>query len=600
MDFDIYPTLKKAMQSKYTGAQIYAMRAIGFYAHGLESEELLDVIDDLLTSMDEEDVSVRWEASQTLRKILKEREELTGYILSKLVQSLAKARIKDPDAIIQFLNKSSKDNAQLGQMALSTLTVQLSSADETNDDLIIDAIRQVVRARPELGRELDSVLRSELASGSDSHRANAVRILSTLLEYKYGNVDAIATLIIGSLHDESIEVREEAITALIKSIHNIPERSELILDEVGIVLPEADESMLRMIYTLLDHIVERRPELASKAYSMVQGGFFCKELVSLYGKMTKGVPEEYMNRIIDFLEDSMESDDPKILAEVLDALSYLVENVKGYTNRVHGMIMVNLKNPPEYIKHQVLSLLGEIVIQRKQEAKKTFKFAKKEMGNEDWRIRSAAFSTMIRCLRADPDLQDELTSTITKALADVEPNVRLEVVNYVSELLYQRSEIVEDILKIARDLLKSSERALHSTALILLKSIVEVKPRYSEEIMSIIQNSYEERDPYARAAIIDVLRTCLQKGYRHGIRDKVIAGNITGALKGANNSHLGIRRSAYEAITTICEELPETKHAVRGRKAIEKALKGQEKDPSLLEYLDECRIRALPPRVVHS
>ena len=597
LDQAIYPTLKKAMLSGFTGAQIYAMRAVQFYVDGLTNEELLDIIDDLMEFFSEEDVSVRWEASKTLRKILKTNQEMSGYILSKLVQSLASKSDTDQDSIIQFLNKASKDNEQLGKMAISTLTTQLSNMDQKDDNALILAIRQVVRARPELGRELDTVLRSELNSISEQHRVSAVKILSTLLEYKYGNVDAIAILIIGSVHDESLDVKREVVESLTKSIYNIPEKIDLVLDEMSLVYGEADEIVQLKSYALFEKIAEIKPETATRIYELVSAEkTMSVHFISLLGRIASG-SEKYRDRIIDILEEELSYDNARIQREVLDALTYFVKNVTDYAGRIYDMVRFNLDKLSDHSKYNVLSLLSTITISKKDKVAEIFEIAKKEIKHSDWQVRSVAFNTMIRCLRIDRSLSKELTPTLKIALQDIEPNVRLEVVNYVSELLTQRSDITEDILEIAKGLLRSKNHELHSTALLLFNTIVEEKPRYSDEVLRQIQNSYEERDTYARIAILEVLRNSLEKASRYNIKEKVISVNITSAMQAANNSNIGIRRSAYDAITIVAETLPASKHAVRCRKAIDKALNGQEKDPSLLEFLDECRIRALPRRV---
>lgn len=605
-DQEIYGLIVEVMESKSTGARIYAVRAARSYASLTDGDELLNLLTFIQTKLYDEDVSVKWEATQAIRKILKDMPKLRGYVLSMIIRSLSSQSLEVVDAPLQLLNRATRDSEEIGQMALSTLTIQLSSeqTENPNYDSIVAGIKQVIRARPLLGRELIEVLKQELTL-SALHRRNSLKVISTLAEYVNGQEEIIQVMILDQLNYEDNEVRKEAYRALEKSIYRTKAKLRLSFTYISTEFDILEEDVLVLALKTLERIVETTDEFNREILSMLKSRFdsasdeMLTQIIELLGDLTQTSDSSLIDDIYLVLEDYITHNQLLVKTAVISSFGRVVEQKPENANPVYRHVSPLMSINDKGLQVALVETLGKIASHASRLAEEIFATIVPFTQDDDWQVRSLAYQSLVNTANRNSELRGSIMKYLPKAFEDSDSHVRLEALNYTSEFIQENPRVADEIFPFAKKLIKSKDPEIRGAGLRLMALLADRKATLVDDILSVIYKNYDEDEFNARNAVLEVLKNAMQKISK--LRsltpdvEKSISNNITGAMKAANHSDPRIRRTGYEALTIINSAIPLSEHADRGRNAIEKAQKRQERDPALLEFLEECRIRSLPP-----
>ncbi len=266
---------------------------------------------------------------------------------------------------------------------------------------------------------------------------------------------------------------------------------------------------------------------------------------------------------------------------------------------IYRLVSEMLSKSSGEILEKVLRVLGEIGRQNQDLGAEILNLVEIYYSSEDWDIRNAAFEASFSIGLHHDRFQPELIKRIKLALNDVDGRVSETALDAVEQLLERRKNVAEEFLEVSKKLVKSRNLQNRQTGAMLLGNLVERDLKLVDEALVLLPAILTDEEFATRNVAKQVLKQTMTRisklqtipaNIDRGL-DKI----ITIAQKGANHSSASIRRDAYDTMALIAEAIPRSRVADRVRKAIERAQKRQEKDPALLEFLEECRIRAKPP-----
>lgn len=430
-DERLYKLIIKSIEAESIGAQIYAIRALAMYTLYLSSEQTMDPITFILTKLYDKEVSIQWEASQGLKKVIEKNEELQPYVLSQIIRGLSVKSLEKADSALQFLNRATKSSEKIGQMALSTLAILLSAETVDNFETLLAAIKQVIRARPELSRELIQVIETELASPEIQHRKNALHVLEYLAEYVSAYSTTTQQMILQGITDEEEEVQYIAFNALATSVGKKTDISnvysliapmfftsskeiQIQIIRVYKEIVEASEAFQNDIYEQLVAILSS-PNESIKAHAI--------EVLGIIGENTTKLGEN----IYLVIEDELSSSDAIVVENTLSACNRIIKSTPTISNSLYKKIKNLLQHSSKQIQVETIQLYGKIATNAKRINEEIFQAIYPLRQDTDWEVRAAVYIALITTTYANKNLHDKFAELLNSALYDTDANVRQEI-----------------------------------------------------------------------------------------------------------------------------------------------------------------------------
>jgi hypothetical protein len=607
-DEEIFFLLTDVIESKALGAQIFGLRATLAYSKVCSTDTLTKLIMLVQTKLYDPEISVKWEAVQTIRTIMEENREIQGYALSLIIRSLSFHDITTADATLQLMYRVSRDNNLIGQMALSTLVIELSNIESetilnANYDTIIAGIKSVIQARPNLGSELIETIKQHLQSTNHIQRRNSLKILQTMAEYVKGYEHVIQAMVLNSLTDKNEMVKTEAYKTL-SNVHKMHEKEELTFSYIASEFDNINDELKILAIDCFEKIASSSEEIRLGIFNLTrpltrnQNVVLVIRLIKLYANIAEHASEALVEEIYLHLQSLEKRSDEKLLLNLISAYGKFVSANPALANSIYRTVQ---KYPVEInmtMKMAILETMGMVGLHSNRFSEEVFDKIAPFTKDASWQIRSVAFGALVNSAKKNAAQRLKILPYLSEAFKDSDLHIKTDALDFAESLLDESSRIGDQLMEIAQKLLRSKNPGNRTTGLRLFRRVVERRASLIDETLKAISKSYTEESFHSRSSLIEILKITMERLSKlrqiPSNTNSLIRGNIDFILKAANNSDPRIRRTAYEALTIINQNLPLSNHAERGRNAINKALNKQEKDPALLEYLEQCRILSIP------
>ncbi|MHA2250724.1 MAG: sister chromatid cohesion protein PDS5 [Candidatus Kariarchaeaceae archaeon] len=603
-DQEYHELVLLALNSEHTGARIYAVRSMRIslgWLKGVEKEEAIIEFHEKLRDLDP---VISWDTSLALQRIVLDEPEYRSFILALVIKSLNKASHEGSiNAISRFLHRISKENTEVGQMAISILGVQLSSGEADNIDNTITGIKSVIRANPFLSIDLIDII----AIGTDSpdleSRLNSFLVLTNLAEYGSGQEEEILQLILKGVNDESIEIQKVAFDALSKDVKNHPE----LVDEIFTILMSQFKELrgepLLAALDVIGSILDLNVDLDTQAFMVIRDAAKSNtpavraavlQNMSTIAKKSVSLAES----IYQIADENLNHADEFVREKAITAMGEAVAGDPNLARAVYRKIGDSRNDTSARVQLASVEALGHVASASKQFSDEIFESLQPLLTDDDWQVRLAALNGVFAASRERSDLSGNLIKEIAFAITDNDRTVRGEALDMFNFAVEKYREAAGIFLKSIQKELTLVQDEVKATLYNGLQLIADKRVRLAPEVIGLLAGNFDNPEFSVRNAINEVLKTSVDKlsKSRESSRDiqKFLNNLLTNILKAANHSNPAVRKSAYEGITIINVGLPHLKVANRGRNAIARAMK-HEKDVALADFLENCRVRSVPP-----
>lgn len=608
-DPDYYQMMLDALEDSSVGVKIFATRALKSYARFYTDEKIMELLLLVLSKLYDPDVSVAWEANRSLQTLIDEVPSLRGAIIGLIIRTVTRRSGGMEEQVLHFIHQVSRKSYEIGSLLISTLLTQLHLPETTaeQDEQIIEGLRQVLRARPSLAEELLGQILNDLSSPDVVTKRNAAKILSHLSSFHTSSMDTITDQLIVILLDEDIEVKRYALLGLKYSIQHGCSRTAEIFRLVKQLIDEFVENTDLVLASIdvIEEIVRSQDGFDRESFGLLSTILKKTHFPEAKVRVIKALSalaenQDVLAEDLFFIAENLITDNNEDIQNVvLDLLYRLAKNHMEMSRPIYRLIQNKLRAGDQERILRTIPILGVLGMQNQDLAVEILGLLEPFTKSPDWSIRNEAFeASFVIALRFNR-FQKDLLDLITLALSDLDGRVSETALDAASELLGKKKEFATDFLKISQKLIRSRNIRNRQTGALLLGNIVERDLTLVDEALSLLPNLVNEEEVATRIVAKQVLKQIMDRiGRLKNIPRTINKGLdkiVTITLKGANHSSASIRRDAYEVMTIIAEAIPREPIADRIRRAIEKAQKRQEKDPALLEFLEECRIRAKPP-----
>ncbi|RMG36034.1 MAG: hypothetical protein D6732_08830 [Methanobacteriota archaeon] len=608
-DEDYYMMLLNALEDESVGVKIFATRALKYYAKLFSDDRIMEMLLLIISKLYDPDVSVSWEANRTLQVLIDDVPSLRGAIIALVIRTVTRRTGGIQEQVLNFIHQISRKSHEIGSLLISSLITQLHQEDTTQeqDEQIIEALRQILRARPSLTEELLGLVVNELENPDLTTRRNSAKILSNMASFQSNTIETITQHLLSIFSSEDKDIRLYALKGLRFSIRNDTVESDQIFNLIKSSFDELMQSRDQLIATveLIAEIVKKEDRFDME----------CFNLLSLVLKKNKDVEVIlHIIRALTYLADNqnvlaedlffiaenlVENQNEQVKSATLDLLFQLTSMHSEMARPIYRLVSDILNSSSGEILEKCLKILGEIGIRNNTLAQEILDLLNPYTNSQDWNVRNSAYHASFRIGLHSHAFQNELIRRMTMALKDADGRVSETALDAVELLLERKKDLAKEFLGVSKKLVKSKNIRNRQTGALLLGNLVERDLTLVDEALILLPNLVTDEEMATRNVAKQVLKQTMERVSKM----KSIPGNIekglnkmvTVALKGANHSSASIRRDAYETMTLIAEAIPRHRIADRVRKAIERSQKRQEKDPALLEFLEECRIRAKPP-----
>ncbi len=602
-DQDYHDLIIIALNSEYTGARIYAVRSMRLslgWLEGIDKEEAIMIFQD---KMKDPDPVISWDTSIALQRIVLDEPEYRSFILALMIKTLTKTNHEGTiTAINRFLNRISKENTEVGHMAISILGVQLSSGDSENIESIIAGIRSIIRANPFLASDLIDVISMGIESNDEQSRIDSYLVLTNLAEYGSGQEEEILQLILRGVNDASIEIQKISYNALAKDVKNHPEMLEEVFSVLVSKFSELRGDALLGALGVIKAIVQLNQGLENQVFDLIKGASNSStpavrasvfEIMANLARSTSLADDIYL-----ITETNLKHEDEYVREKAVAALGEAVIGNNELARSVYRKINDSRNDEVARVQLAAVEALGHVASASRQFSDEIFESLQPLLADNDWQVRLAALNGLFAASQERPDLADNLMKEMLFALTDNDRTIReraLDILIFVVDKYRKTSEMI--LASITKDL-KAFSDDVKATLYNALQIIADRMGRQVEFILPLLGSAYENDEILVRIAVNETLTTCVEQLAKSRDRgsdvQKILNKLITDLQKAANHSSPAIRKTAYEGITIICAGLPDHKVSKRGRTAINRAIK-HEKDVGLADFLENCRIRAVPP-----
>jgi hypothetical protein len=603
-DQDYYDLVRLALNSEYTGARIYAVRSMRLTLKWLEGEAKEEAIIQFHEKIMDQDPVISWDTSLALQRVVLDEPAYRGFVLALMIKTLNKATYEGSiNAITRFLNRISKENTEVGHMAISILGVQLSSGEAENIDNTIQGIRAIIRANPYLSTDLIDVIAIGIDSTDDEVRSQSYLVLSNLAEYGSGQEAEVLQLILRGVDDKSEAIQKISFDALSKDVKNHPELTEEIF---AILLPKFSElrgDPLLGALEVIEAIVDTNQGFENQVFDLIQGAAKSStpevrasvfEIMAILASKSQSLAES----IYLATEENLKHENDAVREQAVTAIGEAVAGNPQLARAVYRKLNDTRNDPSARVQLAAIEALGHVASASRQYSDEIFKSLQPLLNDDDWQVRLAALNGLYAASKERSDLSDNLIRETSFALTDNDRTIRgqaLDILNFVIDRYRNAANTFLD--SITNDLGKVHDD-VKATLYNALSLIVDRRGRMAIEIIKLLGRDFDNHDIAVRMAVNDVLQKSVEKisRSREDTKDtnKLLNTLLTDILKAANHSNPAIRKSSYEGITTICVALPNMKVSKRGRTTISRAKK-HEKDVGLADFLENCRVRSVPP-----
>jgi energy-converting hydrogenase Eha subunit B len=603
-DQDYYDLIQLALNSEYTGARIYAVRSMRLTLKWLEGEAKEEAIIQFHEKIMDQDPVISWDTSLALQRVVLDEPAYRGFVLALMIKTLNKATYEGSiNAISRFLNRISKENTEVGHMAISILGVQLSSGEMDNIDNTIQGIRAIIRANPYLSTDLIDVIAIGIDSQDDDIRYQSYLVLSNLAEYGSGQEAEVLQLILRGVDDESEAIQKISFDALSKDVKNHPELTEEIFTILLSKFTELRGDPLLGSLEVIAAIVETDQGFENQIFDLIQGAAKSStpdvrasvfEIMAILASKSQSLAES----IYLATEENLKHENDAVREQAVTAIGEAVAGNSELARAVYRKLNDIRNDPSARVQLAAIEALGHVASASRQYSDEIFQSLQPLLNDDDWQVRLAALNGLYAASKERSDLSDNLIRETSFALTDNDRTIRgqaLDILNFVVDRY--RNAANTFLASITNDLGKVHDD-VKATLYNALSLIVDRRGRLAIEIIKLLGRDFDNQDIAVRMAVNEVLQKSVEKisRSREDTKDtnKLLNTLLTDILKAANHSNPAIRKSSYEGITTICVALPNMKVSKRGRTTISRAQK-HEKDVGLADFLENCRVRSVPP-----
>lgn len=603
LDRDYLELTKLAFDSPYNGAKIYAVRCLSnlikFYSD-VEKENLIEL---LAYKISDPDSVVAWDSSLALQRLIIKEAAYRSFVLSFLIRIIQTTENQSSlDAINRFFNRVARESSDVGHMAIATLGIQVSSVKPEKINNIIKGIRAIIRGDPGLSTDLLDQVALGVQSPDKELRKNSFLILMNIAEFSEGIDEEVLELIIQGIDDEAEDIQKVAFEALRNEIESNPEN----IDYVFTILSEKFEHLrgiaLLGALNVIQSIV-RLSEYEREVFNLIRPAADSStdivrvKLFKIFSDIASLQPT-LTEQIYQIVKLNMSHTSAEVREIAVSTLGKCVDANPSLSKAVYRRVK-NAKNDESFkVQLAAIEALGHIASVDKQNTSEIFASLKPLLKDRDWQVRLAAFNGLFTASKGRKELQNEVRDDAILILTDSTGVIRDAGVDALQWMINKSRDTADYILPKLGKFVNRVESPIQASIYDVLTIIAKKRILLLPTIFTYINEGFSNELINTRQSALRTLETGMSKlsKSREPTKDVHNALNklYNKLLQAANNSYIGIRKTAYDGITIICVAVPSFKIAKRGRTAIDKAI-NLEKDVGLLDVLEKARISSKPP-----
>ncbi len=584
-------------------ARLFAM--IG-YSH----EDLVSDTTDLLYNLLlDNDIAVRWEAANGLARITTKWPNYAAYAMGLVIKAMVEESKEVQETGMRVLSKIIELDTKFGQMAISVFLSHLreGKVEHLTGEAVMRLFSSILQIRPELNIDLSMELQSLIEAELPNERLCGISILTSLLRNNYDPGESLIMEVLDLVYSEHQSVKEAAMHLFPVIMRSYYAQNEQVVEKMVLVIQneELGESRAEAVEALIEAL--RRGQ-----------SFDQKTLDSLFELAMRG--------------------NSNLSAKAIKAIYTALPFQKQLADDAFQLAKKRIESPNENIREASVLLLSRIVEVDPESVRLIWSYIRQSLSDEDFDVRVAGVTALGSIAKHVPEMQEEAILDLEQTARDVDWRVRLATASATQDFLASLEIDPKPLAKLLMELAKDEEESVREEAGDGIIALVDTNSRYLETFYNRVSESIRERNRNheVKASLITLLgelttrkqllidetirqisqyitwesiqlRNAVNQSYDkfarqfEGVRRlgpevlNAINDALDYALKGANSSNPSMRRSAYEAIVHLIKNLPPSSAPYRrGRKAILESLNKHEKDPTLLQYLEQARILTTP------
>ncbi len=609
-DNEYYQMIIDALEDKSHGVRLFALRSLRYYFRFFKENKVLEGLNLIISKIYDPEVSVAWEANRTLQYLMKDRPKMKSAVLSYIIRAMTRRSGEETEQIFHFINQATRDFSDVGTILLSTFLEALNQPDLTSKQktVLIEGIRQVLRANPSLSTNLLDMLHTFYQTSDVTRKRTATKILANLAAFHTGKEGELATLLTDALQENDLMIRSEALKGFSYIVKTYPAVSPILISYAKSILDDIEgnqellipmtEVVEQFIRTSTDYDKESF-EFLSAVLKKIKNEKIQENVLRAFVPLAMHKNSPFADDLYFIAETTLEKGSTlqkEIALEILNELA----NVNPEMGRaIYRLVIDHVDSPNDIIQIKVIETLGAIGKHNRTLVDDVLNTLSPLTESPKWHVRLSAFDAYFQSVLNQPHRLKDSIPMLKKGLNDQDGHVREVSLDFANKLLEKQRAYAKELFDIGKKLIKNKSPQIRQTGIHLMGTISERNLTLIDEVLKVIPPVIEEEDYGSRAVAKQVIRLSMEKiaTLKTIPADivKALDKIVTASLKAANHSHASVRRDAYELWAIIAESIPQHPISDRIRKAIERAQKKQEKDPALLEFLEECRIRAKPP-----
>ena len=577
---------------------------------GFSHEELVSDTTDLLYKLLlDDDIAVRWEGANGLARITTKWPNYAAYAMGLVIKAMVEESKEVQETGMRVLSKIIELDTKFGQMAISVFLSHLreGKVEHLTSDAVMRLFSSILQIRPELSIDLAMELQSLIEAELPNERLCGISILTSLLRNNYDPGENLIMEVLDLVYSEHQAVKEAAMHLFPVIMRSYYAQNELVI-----------EKLVRVIQN--EQLGESRAEAVEALIEALRRGhsFDQTTIDSLFDLATKG--------------------DSDLSAKAIKAIYTALGFRKQLADDAFQLAKDRIESPNENVREASVLLLSRIVEVDPESVRLIWSYIRQSLSDEEFDVRVAAVTALGIIAKNVPEMQGEIILDLEETAKDVDWRVRLATASAMQDFLASLEIDPKPLARLLMELAKDEEESVREEAGDAIIALVDTNSRYLEIFYNKVSESIRERNRNheVKASLITLLgelttrkqllidetirqisqyitwesiqlRNAVNQSYDkfarqfEGVRRighevlSAINDALDYALKGANSSNPSMRRSAYEATVHLIKNLPPSSAPYRrGRKAILDSLNRHEKDPTLLQYLEQARILTTP------
>ncbi len=592
---------------KDTGARIIITRLLGNIGVKFE-DTTADVIDLLYLLLNDNEISVRWEAINSITRITKTHEKYAIYAMGLVIKTVIEGDKEIRDSGLRALSKICELRIKYGQMAVSVFLSYLREkrVKELSGEAVANMFTSILKIRPEVTADLNLELKSLIYSEIKDEQLVALGIIISLLKSQYDpgiNLILETINLIYSEHDEIAKVAAELFPLVLKTHYYEHEKIQeiirnAIVDEnlgnlrskIIMGIKEATKRGQKINNSLVKIILqlayEEDPEISKES------------ILTLYYILEKDI--SILEHAYSIGKNKRNSKNSDVREAVVLLLEKVLEKDPASNSLIAPMIIEKTNDPEVDVRIVATSSLGEIVKSSPNMVSKILETLKEKSLDQDWRVRISVASTVKAVIDETTVKNEELIPLLIDLVQDTEEAVRYEASDTIMYLVDADARFLKKFYDwLYQAILGTKNMEIKASLVFLFSELTRRMPLQFSETILLISRFLSSENTRLRTAVVQSYEKLMARFEKKGsINPKLlIAVNeaLDTALFVANSSDPSMRRSAYEAIVHLIKNLdPQSGPYRKGRKAIIDALEKHEKDPQLRNYLEKAKILTTP------